>query len=222
MKTILVVSPHPDDETLGCGGTILKHKAQGAKICWLIVTNLPLTEGADKTRYEDRQKEIARASEAYGFDRVFKLDFPTTKLDALPKDGIIGAIKEVVTAVQPDTIYLPNRGDIHSDHKVTFDAVMSAAKTFRFPCIRKVMMYEVSSETDFAPPFATSAFTPNSFSDISNFLEKKISIMGIYGSELGSHPFPRSVEGIKALAMVRGAAAGVTYAEAFMTLKEIW
>jgi len=221
MNKILIVSPHPDDETLGCGGTILKHKTQGAEINWLIMTTLPLTK-TQGDRYNVRQKEIEKVASAYGFDNVFKLDFHTTELDVLPMNRIIDAVQPVLTTVQPQTIYLPNRNDIHSDHMVTFDAVISAAKTFRFPCISKMMMYEVLSETDFAPSFVTNAFIPNSFSDISEYLEQKTAIMRVYESELGTHPFPRSVEGIKSLAVLRGAAAGVTYAEAFMLLKEIW
>jgi LmbE family N-acetylglucosaminyl deacetylase len=83
-------------------------------------------------------------------------------------------------------------------------------------------MYETISETEFAPPLCCNAFIPNSFSDISEYIERKISIIKIYDDQLGEHPFPRSIENIKALATFRGATSGVKYAEAFMILKEIW
>lgn len=83
-------------------------------------------------------------------------------------------------------------------------------------------MYEIISETEFAPPFQNNAFVPNCFSDISKYLDKKISIMQIYNGEMKEHPFPRSIDNLKALAIFRGATAGVKYAEAFMVLKEIW
>jgi LmbE family N-acetylglucosaminyl deacetylase len=111
---------------------------------------------------------------------------------------------------------------VHSDHKITFDTVISSAKTFNCPSIRRLLAYEVVSETEFSPPFQNSVFIPNSFSDISEYLERKILIMKLYKGEMKEHPFPRSEDNLRALATFRGAAAGVKYAEAFMVLKEIW
>lgn len=218
----LFISPHPDDETLGCGGTILKYKAKGDKIYWLIMTNISVEEGYDEKKVKERQQELDIVADEYGFEKVFKLDFPTTKLDVIPKNQMIKAVSDAIDKVKPDIVFLPNRNDVHSDHKITFDVVISSAKTFRCPFIKKVLIYEVISETDFSPAFANNAFIPNSFSDISEYLEKKITIMKIYKSEIGKHPFPRSIDNLKALATFRGAIAGVKYAEAFMVLKEIW
>ena len=111
---------------------------------------------------------------------------------------------------------------MHSDHKITFDTVISLAKTFRCPFIKRFLAYEVVSETEFSPPFQNSVFIPNSFSDISEYLERKISIRRMYKGEMKEHPFPRSENNLRALATFRGAAAGVKYTEAFMVLKEIW
>lgn len=222
MSKILVVSPHPDDETLGCGGTILKHRHMRDKTYWLIMTNMSINEGYDKKQVIGRQKEINNIANKYGFQDVFKLDFPTTKLDVIPKKQIIEKVSNIIDKVKPNIVYLANRNDVHSDHKITFDSVISALKTFRCPCIKKVLMYEIISETEFSPALHSNAFIPNSFSDISKYLEKKISIMKIYKNEIGEHPFPRNIENLKALATFRGATAGVRYAEAFMVLKEIW
>ncbi len=219
---IIVVSPHPDDETLGCGGTILKHKANGDNIHWLIMTNISAQEGHDEERVKARQQEIQLVTNEYGFNDVFKLDFPTTKLDMLPRNQLVESVSAVIAKVKPDIVYLPNRNDVHSDHKVAFDVVMSSIKTFRCPSIKKVLMYEVISETEFSSPLSNTVFLPNSFSDVSDYFDKKISIMKIYNSELGDHPFPRSIENLKALATFRGATSSVKYAEAFMVLKEIW
>jgi len=222
VNKVLIIAPHPDDETLGCGGTIIKHKSRGDEIYWLIVTNISGDEGFDKDRVKERQKEIDVVSKEYGFKEVFKLDFPTTKLDTIPRVEIIEAISNVVCKVNAELVYVPNRNDVHSDHRVVFDATISSIKSFCYPCIKKILMYEVISETEFAPTFQDNAFAPNSFSDISDYLEEKLSIMMIYKEELGEHPFPRSLEGLKALATFRGATAGVRYAEAFMSLKEVW
>lgn len=222
MNKVLIVSVHPDDETLGCGGTILKHGAKGDEIFWLIMTNISTEEGYNRKKVNERQKEIDAVADEYRFKEVFKLDFPTTKLDVIPRSHLIGAVSDVINKVAPDVVYLPNRNDVHSDHKVTFDIVISSTKTFRCPFIKKNLMYEVISETELSPPLQKNVFIPNSFSDVSEYLDRKISIMKIYKGEMGEHPFPRSIENLKALATFRGATVGVKYAEAFMILKEIW
>lgn len=222
MSKILFISPHPDDETLGCGGTILKHRAQMEEIYWLIMTNISVEDGYDKVKVQSRQNEIQKVAVEYEFKEVFKLDFPTTKFDLIPKNQLIKEVSTVIDKVMPDLIYLPNRNDVHSDHKITFDAVISSTKIFRSPSVKKILMYETISETEFAPPLQNNIFMPNSFSDISEYLDKKILIMKIYDGELREHPFPRSIENLNALATFRGATAGVRYAEAFMVLKEIW
>ena len=222
MNKVLIIAPHPDDETLGCGGTIIKHKSRGDEIYWLIVTNISGEEGFDKDRVKERQEEIDVVSKEYGFKEIFKLDFPTTKLDTIPRAEIIEAISNVVCKVNAELVYVPNKSDVHSDHKITFESAICAMKTFRSPSIKKVLMYETISETEFAPPFQSDTFMPNSFSDISRFIDKKCSIMNIYNTELENHPFARSIDNIRALSVFRGATAGVKNAEAFTVIKEIW
>lgn len=219
---ILVVAPHPDDETLGCGGTILKHKASGDEVYWLIMTNVFQEEGHSEANVRERQLEIEHVAKEYQFEEVFKLDFPTTQLDIIPRNKLVKAISNVISKVEPSIVYLSNRNDVHSDHKVTFDTVISSTKTFRYPFIKRVLMYEVVSETEFAPITSNNLFVPNSFSDITNYIDKKIEIMKIYKGEMAPPPFPRSKENLLALAVFRGSTAGVPYAEGFSLLKEIW
>lgn len=222
MKRILIVAPHPDDETLGCGGTILKHKLNGDYVCWLIVTNISTEDGYDSITVETRQKEIRHVGEQYKFNESFKLDLPTTKLDMRPRSEMIRKVRALIDQLKPEVVYVPNSSDVHTDHKITFDVMISALKSFRCPFVKRVLMYEVISETEFSPVIAGNFFAPNSFSDISSFLEQKISIMKLYRGEILEPPFPRSADNIKALAIFRGATAGVKYAEAFVILKEIW
>jgi len=221
-KNVLAVSAHPDDETIGCGGTLLKHKSDNDNIYWLIITKPTIKSGYTEKFIKSRENEIKNISDQYSMKKIFQLDYPPAILDNIALKDLITDISEVFTEVKPDIIYLPNRSDIHSDHRITFEAVMSCTKSFRFPSIKKILMYETVSETEFAPPFSNNAFQPNSFSDISNYIEEKIKIMKIYESEIGKHPFPRSEKNIRALATFRGATAGVEYAEAFMILKEIF
>ena len=218
---ILVISPHPDDETLGCGGTILKHKDIGDKIYWLIITNIVVKNGWDKDIVEKRQKEIKTVAEMYGFEKTFKLDYPTAKLDIIPIQEIIESISGVILEIKPEIIYLPNRSDVHTDHQITFKAAYSCTKNFRYPFIRKILMYETLSETEFAPTLAENTFIPNVFVDITKYFEKKLEIFNIYKSEVMKESLPRSLEVVEAFNRYRGSRIGKKYAESFQLLFEI-
>ena len=212
---------HPDDETLGCGGTLLKHKANGDEIHWLIATDVKESEGFEKTTVEKREEEIDKVKELFRFSSVNRLGLSTTKIDEYGMSDLISKISSIVYKVKPNIIYLPFKSDVHSDHKYIFDAAYSCTKTFRYPFIKKIYMMETLSETEFAPSTKEDSFVPNVFIDISNYMDKKIEIMKVYESEIGEHPFPRSERNIWALGTLRGATCGCDYAESFVLLKEI-
>lgn len=218
-KKVLIVSAHPDDETLGAGGTLLRHIEQGDEVYWLIITNIFEDQGFSKERIKKRQKEISEVAKAYGFRKTVKFDYPTMTLSSVSLEKLIPDISNVFGEIRPEVIYTMNRSDAHSDHRVIFNAVMACTKSFRYPFIKEVLMYETISETEFAPALPEKAFQPNCFVDISDMMERKIEIMNIFESEIGEHPFPRSERNIRALATFRGATAGVEYAEAFQILK---
>ena len=221
MKKIIVVSPHPDDEILGSGGTLLRHKKQGDEINWLIVTNIFEELGYSSDQILKRQKEIQQVAASLKIKEIFTLNYPTATLYSSDLITLIPKISELFQSIQPEIIFCPNRSDAHSDHRVVFNAVMACTKSFRYHFIREILMYECLSETEFAPALPENIFQPNCFVDISNEIEEKIQLMRIYNSELGEHPFPRSNRNIKALATFRGAVAGVEYAEAFQLIKSI-
>ncbi|WP_454989872.1 PIG-L deacetylase family protein [Capnocytophaga sputigena] len=221
MRNIVVISAHPDDEILGVGGTLLKHKKNGDKIYWLITTNIFENQGFSKERISSRQKEIKKISEALSVEKVFMLNYPTMSLSTSTLIEMVPKISKIFIEIEPEIVYCLNRSDAHSDHRITFDAVMACTKSFRYPFIKQVLMYECISETEFAPQLPEKVFTPNYFVDISSFLEEKMNLMKIYESELGKHPFPRSLKNIEALATFRGASVGVEYAEAFQLIKYI-
>ena len=221
MKKILAVAVHPDDETLGCGGALLKHKKNGDEIYWLIITTINVEIGWKEEKVESRRKEIDKVSKVYSFSATYNLGFPSTRLDTISMKDLISEISNIIQKVEPDLIYIPNRSDIHTDHQIVFKAIMSCTKIFRCPFIKKILMCECLSETEFSPAIPADAFIPNVFVDIEGFLEEKIKIMTMYRDEMGSFPFPRSEENIRALAMYRGATAGVEIAEAFVLLKEV-
>ena len=223
---VLVVAVHPDDETLGCGGTLLKHKTTGDEIYWLIATTVKngyrnWDLGFNKDVVEEREDEINRVAELYSFDGVHRLEFPTMRIDEVSMSELIGKISKIFKEIQPNIVYLPFKSDVHSDHRKIFEATYSCTKIFRYPFVKKILMMETLSETEFAPSTKEESFVPNVFVDISEFFGKKLEIMRIFESELGKHPFPRSEKNIEALAILRGATAGCKYAESFMLLKDI-
>lgn len=221
MNKVIVVAPHPDDETLGCGGALLKHKSHGDEIYWLIITNISEEFGWKKEKVEERQSEIEQVADMYGFTKTSKLDFPTTKLDEIPISNIIDEISKVFNEVKPNTIYINNRSDIHTDHQIVFQAVMSCTKSFRYPFIKKILMYETLSETEFAPALPETIFIPNSFVDISDYFNRKINIMRIFNSEIMESPLPRSSDIIETKSRLCGSRISVKYAEAFQLLLQI-
>lgn len=217
---VLVIAPHPDDEVIGCGGTLLRHRSLGDEIHWLIVTGMNATDGFTNTQRAQRNAEIGKVREQLGFASVTELDLPPARLDAMPLADITRAFATVIEEVEPAILYLPFGGDAHSDHLVTYSAGAACSKWFRNPSIRHVLCYETISETDAALPGLRSPFVPNYFVDISTWLDEKVRIALTYESEFGPFPFPRSRQAIEALAAVRGSAVGFSGAEAFMSIRE--
>ena len=216
-NVVLVIAVHPDDETLGCGGTLLKHKASGDEVHWLICTTIDRTN----SYYKTREDELKRVADAYEFNSVNNLRLKTMQVDEYGMSGLIDKISNVINTIKPNIIYLPFKGDVHSDHRKIFEASYSCTKSFRYPFIKKIYMMEILSETEFAPSTQEDRFIPNTFVDVSAYFEKKIEIMKIFKSEISMHPFPRSERNLKSLATLRGATAGCEYAESFVLLKEI-
>lgn len=218
--SIMVVAPHPDDETLGCGGYLLKMKQLGAKIHWVIGTQMT-SPAYSESQMTQRTAIIKSVAKGFEFDTIHQLPFPAAQLDHFPMGDIVTALGKIASEIQPNILLIPNRSDIHSDHGVLFHACLSISKWFRYPSVRSILMYEVLSETDFSPALPEAGFLANVFYDITVVLEKKIEIMRLYHTEIFSHPFPRNEETIKAQALLRGAQAGCRYAEGFVLIKEI-
>lgn len=220
MKT-LVIAPHPDDEVLGCGGTMLRRVAEGGTVGWMILTDMRAFPGVTPERLQQREEEIEQVRTGLGLpaENVFKLGLPTTALDTVGVSRLVERFSAIFTAFQPEEVLTPHFGDVHSDHRVTFDAVVACTKWFRYPSVRRIMTYETLSETDsIIDP--TRMYQPNVFVDIGPYLNRKVELMQIYRSEMGEFPFPRSAIAIRALAQLRGAQSGFDAAEGFTLLRE--
>ena len=219
MKRILVVSTHPDDETLGTGGYVLKHKQAGDEIYWLNITDMKEEYGYTKERCDVRAEEIERVKDLFGFNELYNLRLKPAALDTYEKGFLVGKISEVIKEVKPQIVILPNKTDVHSDHGIVFEAAYSCTKAFRYPEIEFVMCMQILSETDYSD--SVDGFIPNYYVNIENQLEQKIEIAKIYASEIQNFPFPRSEECIRALAVLHGGSSFCRGAEAFRIVRQI-
>lgn len=219
MKKVLVISPHADDETLGAGGALLKYKSAGHEISCLNITNLRLEYGYTQPEILKKQKEIQTVCDSYGFHHYIDFGLQPMCLDQYPKKDFIHRISKIIQELKPEILLLPYFGDIHSDHRIVFEAAIACTKVFRYPFVKQIFCMEIPSETEFC--WESTKFTPNYFVAIEEQIKRKLEIMSLYKSEMGVHPFPRSTKSIEALAVVRGSMAGHHYAEAFQIIKYI-
>ena len=215
----LVISPHPDDEVLGAGGTLFKRKKQKKDLYWIIVTKIK-PNNSNKKKIAQRSIEIMKVAKFFGFKKTFQYNFYTTELNNNSKKKLINEFTETFKKIKPNEIFVPHFSDVHSDHQVISEVISTCTKNFRFPFIKKILAYEVLSETDFNLN-RKKAFFPNYYEDITDFLSKKKNAMKIYKSELKNFPFPRSIKSIDALAKYRGSQIGKKAAESFELLKNI-
>jgi N-acetylglucosamine malate deacetylase 1 len=219
---VLAISPHPDDETLGCGGTLLRHRAEGDEIHWIVATEAHgpawTQESLDRKAFE-----VEKVGKAFGMSSVRKLGLSTTQLDVTPRADIIGKFRTAIEAVSPHVVYLVHIGDMHTDHHVIFSSTLTVLKTFymRTLGVQRILSWETLSSTEAAPQNPMRAFIPTVYRDITPYIDRKIEIMGMYESEAQPEPMPRSASAIRALARYRGASIGTEYAEAFMLVREV-
>lgn len=216
---VLVVSPHPDDETLGAGGTLLKLKKQGHAVFWLNITDMKVEYGWDVNKVRHRQEQIEAVRKFYQFSGFYNLSLPPVRLSSMEEGEIIGKIRAVYDEVKPEWLMIPGQYDAHSDHHVVYSCCMACAKTFRAPYIKRITTMEILSETEYG--YQMEKFQPNLYVDISEEIEGKMEAMKIYDTETEEVPFPRSLDNIRALAAVRGGCCTRRYAEAFCIVKQI-
>ena len=216
---VLVVSPHPDDETLGAGGTLIKLKKNGHNIFWLNVTDMKKEYGWPDEKINHRKKQIKDIISFFHFDGFYNLELPPAKLSSLNEEQIITNIRSVFEEIKPEWLIIPGQYDAHSDHHIVYNCCMACTKAFRAPYIKRISTMEIVSETEFG--FQEHKFSPNLFIDISEELEEKLEALKIYDTEIETPPFPRSIENVKALATYRGSCCMCKYAEAFQMIKQI-
>jgi LmbE family N-acetylglucosaminyl deacetylase len=222
---VLVVAAHPDDEALGCGGTIARHKAKGDEVSLLVLTDgvgARAVDGEWVQHAGDRKQRSTALSRAaailLGSGNVRHASLPDNQLDTVPLLRVVQLVEDFVGA--SDVVYTHHAGDLNIDHRITHQAVMTACRPMPGSTVKALYAFEVPSSTEWASE-ANQAFRPNHFVDISATLDKKMEALKAYDEEMRPFPHPRSYEAVEALAKWRGASVGLRAAEAFMTLRRI-
>jgi len=217
---VLAIAAHPDDETIGAGGVIARHVAQGDEVYWCIVTQGYSPPWSEETLAEARS-QVDEVQEVLGFREVFLLGFPTVKLNTVPYIDLCSALQQVVDQVQPEIVYTTPRDDINQDHRIVYEATLVAARPLPGSSVRRLLCYEISTTARFGLPAGSTGFAPNVFVDISRYLEKKLEAIRCYRTELREYPHPRSVKGLRLLAEERGLSVGLQAAECFQLVREL-
>ncbi len=220
MNRVLIIAPHADDEVLGCGGTIARYVDNGDDV-HVLVTTMGDPQMYPREVQEKLHQELGAAHDVLGVSSVQFLEFFAPKLDTIPGYKLAGAIDGVIRSLQPNIIYLPHRGDLHSDHQAVYQATLVASRPINSCSVREIFCYETLSETEWAAPFGDQTFIPTVFVNITDYLERKLKAMSCYQSQLKQAPHPRSLEALTALAKLRGATANLLAAEAFMLVRKI-
>ena len=226
-KSVLVVAAHPDDEVLGCGGTIASHADAGDVVQILIVAEGATSRQNERNRValSDDLSNLAQAahiaSNILGAVGVELMDLPDNRLDSLNRLDLIKQIEQRIQHFQPEVVYLHHAGDLNVDHRRLHEAVVTACRPLPGQSVKLLLSFEVASSTECQPPGSSHSFQPNWFVDISSQWTRKRSALEAYASEMRPFPHPRSIKSLEHLACWRGSQVGLHAAEAFSLLRYI-
>lgn len=216
-KKILVVAAHPDDEVIGCGGTIIEHNKKGDEVHLVFMTNGVDSRGPKESMIISRNHSSKVASKILGISSLKYNTFPDNKMDEVPLLDIIQTIESSILSIRPDIIYTHYFDDLNIDHKITYQAVITAARPQPGMTVKEIYSFEVLSSTEWN--YSNSNFNPNVFIDIGGSISIKEEALKAYSQEMRPPPHSRSVENILRLNSQRGNCVGVDYAEAFMLIR---
>lgn len=224
MRKILIVAAHPDDEILGCGGTVARLVKEGCTAYTLILGE-GITSRDDARSRGKREKEIKalkkkiyKANKIIGVSKVFIYDCADNRFDTVPFLDIVKIIEKVKNRIKPGIIFTHYENDLNIDHQITYKAVITATRPVKEESVKEIYSFEVPSSTEWNYP---QSFSPNGFFDISKTIQKKLKAMTRYKTELRTFPHPRSLKGIKVIAKNWGMQVGLECAEAFKVVRII-
>lgn len=221
MSRILIIAAHPDDEILGCGGTIARLAKEGFKAYTLILgEGVASRDGVrnKKKEIKNLKKQAYKANKIIGVKEVFVYNFPDNRFDTVPLLDIIKVIEKVKKKIKPRIIFTHYKNDLNIDHQITYQAVITATRPIKGETVRTIYSFEVLSSTEWCYPLS---FSPNVFFNISKTMDLKLKAMTQYKSELNKLPHPRSQAGIKIIAQSWGLKIGCEFAEPFKLIREV-
>lgn len=223
-KNILVVAAHPDDEILGCGGTMARLRKEGNEIFTLLLGEGVASRcaGKDTLCLQPKIKTLKLQAEkanmiiGVGKGRIFRYAFPDNSFDSVALLDIVKAVEDVIAKVKPHTIFTHFRGDLNIDHRIAYEAVITATRPYPKQGVKEIYSFEVLSSTEYRYPLR---FSPQVFVDISSYLPVKLKAMAAYSLELQPSSYPRSLRGVRLNAEYWGMRTGMRYAEAFEAVR---
>jgi N-acetylglucosamine malate deacetylase 1 len=224
-ESILILAAHPDDDILGCGGTIARFSKEGKKIHVAFLADGVFSRGTSQEKFKDelkaRRKAAASALSILGVDSVSFNDFPDNRMDSVPLLDIAQVIEVLISKYAPSTVFTHNAADVNVDHQRVHDATVVACRPQPGHPVKTIIRYEVASSTEWQLPGPSEGFVPNWYVDISLTMDLKLRSLAEYEHELRQWPHSRSLKAVEHLARWRGASVGIDAAEAFMLGRHI-
>lgn len=225
--TTLVIAAHPDDEVLGCGGTIARLADNGCQV-FIAIMGEGITSRheqrhlAPTVEIQSLHRQSREAAKLLGAKEVIFFDFPDNRMDALPLLDIIKPMEKLIEDIRPDTVYTHHGGDLNIDHATVFRSVLTATRPLAASCVKTIFTFEIPSSTDWSFGKFPPVFQPNTFVAIDKYLDKKIKAMQIYDSEARIFPHPRAPKALEATALRWGSIVGMKAAEAFELVRKLY
>lgn len=219
---ILVVVAHADDEAIGCGGTLIKHREAGDEVRIIFMTDgVGARNEAETHQVKERLAAQKNCCQQLNINDFYNLDYPDNKMDSIALIDVVKSIEEVIRSYAPSIIYTHHGGDLNIDHQVVHRAVMTAARPLPNSTIDKILTFEVNSSTEWSNENIGANFSPNYFVDISQELSEKEILLKHYQEEMHTYPHSRSIEAILNRNKVRGSDVGQEAAEAFILVRSL-
>ena len=220
---VLVIAAHPDDEVLGCGGTIARHVAAGDRVDILILAEGATSrlDGGSSEELENLGAAARQAAAALGAEAPRMLGFPDNKMDSLALLDIVHPIEAAIKEIEPEVVYTHHGGDLNIDHRITHQATLTACRALPGATVKKIYAFEVVSSTEWSSDAFGGIFQPTHFVDVSGHLIAFKAAVDAYGAEMRAPPHPRSWENVEAILRVRGATVGLAAAEAFQVIRQV-
>lgn len=219
-QKILIITAHPDDEVLGAGGTILKHIKAEDEVSILILSEGETSKDSNVDA-KKRENEARKVAKSLNIKELFLEKLPDNQFDSLPLLKIVKIVEQYLNRIKPSIIYTHNPYDLNIDHRLTFEAVLTASRPQPKHFVKQILSFEILSSTEWQIKDKRHQFYPTFYNDITGFIDRKIEILEIYKDELKEYPHPRSKEGVRVLAKYRGIESGYNYAEAFQLIREL-